>query len=271
VGLATTAPGVRFDTSGNSGDVIGPGSFNNRGNLYLVDGVNITDQVVSIRDVPGASVEEVKEFQVLTNNYNAEYGQAGGVILNVVTKSGTNQIHGDYHFYARGTNFSASNFFYNAGLTGPVDGQPRAPYFRHEQGITLGGPLVKDKTFWFVAWERVKAGVPLQLLPPTGPVATNQPDSELMLSARVDHQITNNNRLTLRFNQQRINQDNSLVQIEQTAAPDALVSLVVHDHTIHGSLVSTITPYVVNEARMFVAPLLQRDANKINAARTGRS
>jgi hypothetical protein len=72
VGLATTAPGVRFDTSGNSGDVIGPGSFNNRGNLYLVDGVNITDQVVSIRDVPGASVEEVKEFQVLTNNASSD-------------------------------------------------------------------------------------------------------------------------------------------------------------------------------------------------------
>lgn len=250
VGLASTAPGVRFDTSGNSGDVIGPGSFNNRGNLYLVDGVNITDQVVSIRDVPGASVEEVKEFQVITNNYNAEYGQAGGVILNVVTKGGENQIHGDYHFYARGTNFSASNFFYNAGLSGPVSGQPRAPYFRHEQGITLGGPLVKDKTFWFVAWERVKAGVPLQLLPPTGPVATNQPDSELMLSARLDHQLNNKNRLTLRFNQQRINLDNSLVQIEQTAAPDALVSSVVHDHTIHGSLVSTISPYLVNEARM---------------------
>jgi hypothetical protein len=274
VGLASTAPGVRFDTSGNSGDVIGPGSFNNRGNLYLVDGVNITDQVVSIRDVPGASVEEVKEFQVLTNNYNAEYGQAGGVILNVVTKGGGNQIHGDYHFYARGTNFSSSNYFYNAGLfQDPIDncpkntvgvdpvnnpsgtlttlsGCPRAPYFRHEQGITLGGPVVKDKTFWFVAWERVKAGVPLQLLPPTGAVATNQPDSELMLSARLDHQISNNNHLHLRFNQQRINQDNLLVQIEQTASPDGLVSSVVHDHTINGSLVSSLSPYLVNEARM---------------------
>src|SRR5439155_8463618 len=273
VGLAASAPGVRFDTSGNSGDVIGPGSFNNRGNLYLIDGVNITDQVVSIRDVPGASVEEVKEFQVLTNNYNAEYGQAGGVILNVVTKGGTNQFHGDYHFYARGTNFSSSNFFYNAGAfadpidncakntTGvsssnpvgtltKIDGCPRAPYFRHEQGVTVGGPLIKDKTFWFVAWEKLAAGVPLQLLPPTGPVTTNQPDNELLLSARLDHQINNNNRLTLRFNQQRILQDNVLVQIEQTAAPDALVSSVVHDHTIHGSLVSSLSPYLVNEARM---------------------
>jgi hypothetical protein len=81
-------------------------------------------------------------------------------------------------------------------------------------------------------------------------VATNQPDSELLLSARLDHQITRNNRLMLRFNQQRINQDNVLVQIEQTASPDALVSSVVHDHTLHGSLVSNLSPFVVNEARM---------------------
>jgi len=250
VGLAATAPGVRFDTSGNSGDVIGPGSFNNRGNLYLVDGANITDQVVSTRDVPQASVEEVKEFRVLTNSYDAEYGQAGGVILNVVTKGGTNQIHGDYHFYARGRNFSASNFFYNQGLTPPISGKPRAPFFRHEQGFTLGGPLVKDKTFWFVAYERLKAGTPLQLVPPTGPVATNQPDSELMLTGRVDHTITSNNRIFLRFHQQRLNLDNQLVQIPQTASPDALTSFVVHDHLLQGTLVSNLSPYLVNEVRM---------------------
>jgi hypothetical protein len=250
IGLASTAPGVRFDTSGNSGDVIGPGSFNNRGNLYLVDGANITDQVVSIRDTPEASVEEVKEFQVITNNYNAEYGQAGGVILNVGTKSGTNQLHGDYHFYARGRNFSASNFFYNLGLNGPVDGQPRAPYFRHEQGFTLGGPLVKDKTFWFVAYERLHGGSPLELNPPTGPVATNQPDSELMLTGRLDHQITNKNRFFLRYHLQRLNLDNQLVQIPQTAAPDGLTSFVVHDHIVYGSLVSSLSPYLVNEVRM---------------------
>jgi hypothetical protein len=273
VGLASTAPGVRFDTSGNSGDVIGPGSFNNRGNLYLVDGANITDQVVSIRDTPEASVEEVKEFQVITNNYNAEYGQAGGVILNVGTKAGTNQLHGDYHFYARGRNFSASNFFYNKGLfDDPIDncpsnttgvsasnpsgtlttaeGCPRAPYFRHEQGITLGGPLIKDKTFWFVAWERLAGGSPLQLVPPTGSVATNQPDSELMLTGRLDHQITRNNRIFLRFHQQRLNLDNQLVQIPPTAAPDALTSFLVHDHIVYGTLVSSLTPYLVNEARM---------------------
>src|SRR5258708_16233208 len=114
--LALTAPGVKADTSTLTTDLIGPGSINNRANLYNVDGANITDQLVSGRDGLGASVDEIQEFQVLTNNYNAEYGQAGGLINNAVTKSGTNKFHGDGHMYFRGRNFQAANPFYNLGL-----------------------------------------------------------------------------------------------------------------------------------------------------------
>jgi len=89
-GLAAIAPGVKYDFTSVSSDLIGPGAVNDRGIQVNIDGGNISDQVVSARDSLGASVEEVKEFQVLTNNYNAEYGQAGSIILNVITKSGTN-------------------------------------------------------------------------------------------------------------------------------------------------------------------------------------
>ena len=132
-GLATIAPGVKYDLTTVSSDLIGPGAVNNRGIQVNVDGGTISDQVVSGRDSLGASVEEVKEFQVLTNSYNAEYGQSGGVVLNVITKSGTNGIHGDGHYYTRGRNLTASNFFYN---TSDAANFRRAPFHKYEGGFT---------------------------------------------------------------------------------------------------------------------------------------
>src|SRR5258708_14167274 len=137
-GLATTAPGVKYDFTTVSADLIGPGAVNDRGLLVNVDGGDINDQVTSVLDAFGASLTELKEFQAITINYDAEYGQAGGVILNVVTKSGTNGFHGDAHGYFRGRNLTASTFFYNQT---PQAQFGRAPFFKHEGGFTAGGPL----------------------------------------------------------------------------------------------------------------------------------
>jgi len=256
-GLALAAPGVRYDLTTNSSDLIGPGAVNDRGMLINMDGGNIIDQVVSTRDSFGASLEEVREFQVLTNNYNAEYGQAGSVILNVITKSGTNSVHGDGHFYARGRNLGASQFFYNLG-----NPTARAPFFKHEGGFVLGGPFVKDRTFWFVSLEKTHQGVPLTLSPPTGPITTSQPTKEVLWSAKLDQKLTNNHQFTVRFNAQRDIQDNLLVQVPQNAAPESLVASVVHDHTLNLALVSTPTSHTVNEARFFWHRFLSQTPTK---------
>src|SRR6266700_1493057 len=181
--LALTVPGVKQDTSGLTNDMIAPGSINNRGNLYTVDGANITDQLVSGRDSTGASIDEVQEFKVMTNNYNAEYGQATGLLMNVVTKSGANKIHGDTHMYFRGRNLAASNAEYNLGelsdprcpTLGSIDGCPRAPFHRKEGGFTLGGPFVKNKLFWFSSFEMSRQGAPLTLTPFGVPTTVQSP------------------------------------------------------------------------------------------------
>src|SRR5262249_18138128 len=223
--LALTAPGVRLDTSGisspigqaNSGDLIGPGSMNNRGNLYNVDGANITDQLVSGRDGTGAAVDEVQELQVVTNTYNAEYGQATGVILNVVTKSGTNGLHGDGHMYFRGRNLAASDPFYNLGLldattglvandrcpnfgiSSDISGCPRAPFHRTEGGFTVGGPFIKDKLFWFASYEQSRQSVPLVLTPFGTQQTVQQPVNNLLYAGKNDYRVTPNNMLTVRY------------------------------------------------------------------------
>jgi len=274
--LALTAPGVKLDTSTLTGDLIGPGSINNRANLYNVDGANITDQLVSGRDGLGASVDEIQEFQVLTNNYNAEYGQAGGLIINAVTKSGTNGIHGDGHMFFRGRNLAASQPFYNLGLVqsaipagtvGPLgtphcpandftagtltslDGCDRAPFHRKEGGFTIGGPFIKDKLFWFGSYELTRQAFPQVLTPDTGNVLVPSPTNDLIYSGKIDYKISANHILTGRYSIERTFQDNLIVQTSSSVTPDDLTTQNVHNANANVGLVSTLRPTLVNEAR----------------------
>src|SRR5258708_496447 len=263
--LAASPPGVEVDYSGDSSDIVGPGAVSDRGVVVNVDGGNISDQFVSSRDALGATVEEVKEFQVLTNNYNAEYGQAGNVILNVITKSGTNSVHGDFHAYFRGRNLGASDFFYNLGIdpalcppgnvVGGVltkdDGCGRAPFHKNEYGFTVGGPFIKDRLFWFGSWEQVQQGSPATLRPFNTSVTFIQPTNEILGSGKIDARLTDKHTLTIRYNLQRDLSDNLLVQTGPNTDPSGLVSQVIHDNGLNIGLVSTPTPHTVNEARFY--------------------
>jgi Carboxypeptidase regulatory-like domain/TonB dependent receptor-like, beta-barrel len=264
-GLAVSAPGVKYDYTANSSDIVGPGATNSRGITVNLDGGNISDQLVSSRDALGATVEEVKEFQVLTNNYNAEYGQAGNVVLNVITKSGTNQIHGDWHSYFRGRNLGASDFFYNQTACDPTIAGPgscdskadagfpdsRAPFFKHENGFTVGGPLIKDRVFWFGTWEKAAQGAPTTTTPFGTSITVSQPTNEILGSAKIDAKLTEKHLLTIRYNLQRDLQSNLLVQTGPNTDPSGFVSSVVHDNGLNIGLVSTLTPHTVNEARFY--------------------
>jgi hypothetical protein len=119
------------------------GGQNARSNLISIDGTNAVDNSVNgIRST--VSQEAVQEFQILTNGYAAEYGQAAGGVINIVSKSGTNQFHGSAFGYLRNRYIQATNPFSNVN-------QPA--YTRAQYGFTAGGPIKKDKTYWFFAYE----------------------------------------------------------------------------------------------------------------------
>jgi hypothetical protein len=120
------------------------GGQRGRSTLVQVDGADNTDNSVNAARST-VSQEAVQEFQVVTNSYSAEYGRASGGIINVVTKGGTNSLHGNAFGFLRHTSFQADNRF------SPVSD---APYTRTQYGLTLGGPLVKDKTFFFGSFEQ---------------------------------------------------------------------------------------------------------------------
>jgi len=129
------------------------GGARGRSNMVSVDGADAVDNSVNgIRAT--VSQEAVQEFQIVLSNYNAEYGRATGGVINIVTKSGGNELHGDAFGYFRNKAFQARNPF--SGQIDPATGDlvpVKQPYTRVQTGLTLGGPIKKDKTFFFGSYE----------------------------------------------------------------------------------------------------------------------
>ena len=120
-------------------------------NSYRVNGININDYTNgSPGSVIGANLgtDAIQEFSVLTTDYTAEYGRTSGAIINSVTKSGENTIHGDMFGFFRNASLDAKNYF--DSKTDPIP-----PFHRYQYGGAIGGPIVKDKTFFFAAYEGV--------------------------------------------------------------------------------------------------------------------
>src|SRR5215471_1559596 len=121
-----------------------------RSNDYMVNGGNANDVFVNLPAIQ-PSPDAIEEFRVLTNTFDAEYGRNSGSVVNVVTKSGTNNLHGDVYDFFRNTALDARNFFDTT----------RANFKQNQFGGTLGGPLKKDSTFLFGSYEgrRTRQGI----------------------------------------------------------------------------------------------------------------
>ena len=147
-------------------------------NLFIIDGTDGND---ALNNTPAAAtgqvtgVETIQEFRVLTSTMSAEYGRAGGGVFNIVTKSGTNQIHGSAFWFHRNDNLDARNFF----------DADKPEFRRHQFGVTLGGPLVPDKTFFFGGYEglREEKGVSQVAFVPGRAIRESRPGTEIFFPA----------------------------------------------------------------------------------------
>lgn len=127
-----------------------------RSNEVSVDGADAVDNSVNgVRAT--VSQEAVQEFQVITSNYMPEYGRAMGGVVNIVTKSGTNNVHGDLFGFLRDSGIQAQNPFSVKVVPNAATGFEAVPvkqsYTRVQGGATIGGPIQKDKTFYFFSYE----------------------------------------------------------------------------------------------------------------------
>lgn len=104
------------------------------------------------------TVEFVQEFKLQNNSFSAEYGNNGGTVINIVTKSGTNELHGSGYWFFRRPRFDANDFYAN------MAGEGKADYARDQWGGSLGGPIKKQKTFFFVDFEVTRDNAPSTML-----------------------------------------------------------------------------------------------------------
>jgi hypothetical protein len=248
-------------------------------NNYFLDGISLNDYT---NGAPGSTLglalgaDAIQEFSVLTNNYNATYGGASGGVINAVSRSGTNAIHGDAYQFLRNDKLDARNFF---------DG-PKPPFRRNQFGAAIGGPIRQDKTFFFANYEGLQqaltttsiATVPsavarvaaspaiipyLSLWPlPNGPLLGTGDTGQYVFAAKSsaaenfglvkgDHSISAKDSLALSWSM-----DNG-----HTASPDALNSIFVNNRLWRNSA-------SLNETHVFspqVVGVFRAGVNRVTA------
>jgi hypothetical protein len=210
------------------------------------------------------SLEAVKEFVVLSNGFNAEYGHSGGGVMNAVTKSGTNQYHGNGFWYLQDHTFVANN-----ALNQPPLGR------RNQFGATLGGPIKHDKLFFFAATDNQRRSLPINLVfngqstlldaaASADPArkeaagvffkeqkqvqATDNVNSQL---GKVDWNITGKQTLSARYNRARVNGDNGTYGLlpQQARAASTIGVEVDSVDSVNTQLTTIVTSQTVNEFR----------------------
>ena len=142
-------------------------------NNYRLDGISVNDYANggpgSVLG-PALGVDAVQEFSVITANYSAEYGRTSGGVVNAITRSGTNDFHGSVFEFIRNSAMDARNFF-NTPSAGP-----KSPFKRNQFGGSLGGPIIKEHTFFFANYEGIRQskGISTQASVPTALARTGQ-------------------------------------------------------------------------------------------------
>jgi hypothetical protein len=143
-GVAPSVAGSQLSTRGSFAMHANGGREEN--NNFLLDGADNNDS-----DVRGyvlqPSVDAIQEFKIATNSYSAEYGSAGAGQVNIISRSGSNTFHGTAYDYLRNRDLDARNYF---------DGSAKPQYIRNQFGGALGGPVVKDSTFFFLNYEGLR-------------------------------------------------------------------------------------------------------------------
>jgi hypothetical protein len=189
--LAQTAPGV----TGVGGGGVNAGGQLSRNNSYRIDGVS-NDNNILASPRGGISMEAVREYVVIANQFSAEHGDASGAIVSVVTRAGTNNLNGRGFVFHRDESFDAQDPFSKA------QGSGKAPFSQQRFGTFLGGPIKRDKMHYFGTYEGLRVDKTSVITSPLVPVADREvPNNEKgdQFFARTDNRLSQNHTMFVRY------------------------------------------------------------------------
>jgi len=258
----TAANQLFAETSAVPGQGLSVGSQHNFSNSFIVDGLSANDDAAGLVQTD-FGLDVVQEMQVVTNGGQAEYGRALAGYFNYVSRSGGNKLHGDLYSYLRDKNLNASNAYSGRLL----------PYTQNQSGISLGGPLIKDRAFYFGNYEHRQLNQTNFLTITAANAAAidavltadNYPGQLLNISSsgitvypnpvrydnfffKVDHKVSEKDRLTARYSLYHVTSINSRNAggLTYTSGGANLNDL---DQTVAVSNIYTINSRTVNETR----------------------
>src|SRR6201987_5581522 len=166
--VALTAPGVVMNTTG--GSIFGGGNYEffglpSNSNVFTYDGANGNDPYFNINNSGATNLtlglNDVQETSVVTNGYSGQYGGLAGANINYVSKSGTNSFHGNAEYWWNGRALNSNNYFRNqANAIAGSDVAPRPFVNANQYATSFGGPMKKDKSFFFVDYEGIRLVIP---------------------------------------------------------------------------------------------------------------
>lgn len=261
-----------------------------RSTTVVLDGANNDEgwgRQTAIATVPLGAVQEVN---VLSNAFSAEYGWTSGPALNFVTKSGTNEFHGEGLFMFRpgkwqAKSFSTKNFCPPSvsSCVTPTTLQSISPVDIPDKLLqysgAIGGPIVKDKTFFFATADNTRqdrttflsTSLPTFLLPADGHLDYTGHYRQFLFNGRLDHKITSNQSLMFRFNVDRFFDDNPQDAVGGTNAPSVARKYSRRSWTTQVNYTTVINPNLLNEARFAYLhgdPVTKWEAQTLSTAYT---
>jgi len=251
VGMVALLPGVisNISTESFGSDAVSVNGLDSRNNNFMLDGANNNDDVIGQRagSQARAPLEAIAEFQVITNQYDAEFGRTTGAIINAISKQGTNVFHGVAAGLWQDASMTQKDFFVKQNNLKKPETQLQT--YR----ANLGGPVVRDKAHFFFNVERVMINRANTITIPSHPEFNSSPvtqDRVWNTLARFDHQLNTNNTWAIRWLRESSPQVNQIVPVVLTA-PVAVTLPVTpnasrEEHDVDQTVVGTLNSVLGN-------------------------